>query len=64
VATLYLGHRFLAPLTKTFLWEVADSTLRKIWTKLVAQTIRYLGRLNNTFRQTTVGWSDYSKKVT
>lgn len=62
VAALYLGRRFLAPLTKTFLWDAADSALRKIRTRLGPQAVRYLDRLLDTFRLTTVGWSDYSEK--
>ncbi|MGL4594458.1 MAG: helix-turn-helix transcriptional regulator [Thermoguttaceae bacterium] len=61
-AALYLGRRFLAPLTKTFLWEAADSALRKIRNRIGAQAIRYLDRLLDTFRHTTIGWSDYSEK--
>ena len=61
-AALYLGRRFLAPLTKTFLWEAADSALRKIRARLGAQAVRYLDWLLDTFRHTTVGWSDYSDK--
>ena len=61
-AALYLGRRFLEPLTQTFLWEAADSALKKIRSQLGSQPIRYLDRLLNVFRTTKVGKSRYTEK--
>lgn len=61
-AALYLGRRFLEPLTQTFLWEAADSALKKIRSQLGSQPIRYLDRLLNVFRTAHVGKNRYVEK--
>jgi proteasome accessory factor B len=61
-AALYLGRRFLEPLTQTFLWEAADSALKKIRSQLGSQPIRYLDRLLNVFRTAETSKSRYIEK--
>ncbi len=61
-AALYIGRRFLDPMMGTFLWEAAHSALLKIREHLGPRAILYMERMLGTFRNTTVGWSDYSEK--
>ena len=62
VASLYLGRRFLEPLTHTFLWDAADSALTKMRTLLGSQTVRYLDRLLSVFRATKIDEGKYVNK--
>ena len=61
-AALYLGRRFLEPLARTFLWEAADSALKKIRSQLGSQAIRHLDRLLNVFRISRIGKNRYADK--
>ena len=61
-AALYLGYRFLAPLTGSFLGEAAKDGLRKIKKHLGTEHIRILDQLLEIFRESTTGWSDYSRQ--
>jgi proteasome accessory factor B len=62
-AALYLGRRFLEPLTQTFLWEAADSALKKVRSQLGSQPIRYLDRLLNVFRTAETSKNRYIEKA-
>ena len=62
VASLYLGRRFLEPLTHTFLWDAADSALTKMRAMLGSQTVRYLDRLLRVFRTTKIDEGKYIDK--
>ncbi|MGL4941677.1 MAG: helix-turn-helix transcriptional regulator [Thermoguttaceae bacterium] len=59
-AALYLGYRFLAPLSHSFLGEAAADGLRKIRKQLGTQHVRILDQLLEIFRESTTGWSNYS----
>jgi proteasome accessory factor B len=61
-AALYLGHRFLAPLTNSFLWEAAENGLEKIRKQLGTPYVNLLNQLLEVFYESTTGWSDYSKQ--
>ncbi len=61
-AALYLGRRFLEPLTQTFLWAAADSALRKIREQLGALAVRHLDRLLNVFQASKGGENRYVEK--
>ena len=61
-AALYLGHRFLAPLTNSSLWEAAGDGLQKIREQLSPQYARFLDQLLDIFSESTIGWSDYSRQ--
>ena len=59
-AALYLGHRFLAPLANSSLWEASERGLQKIREQLGTQYVRFLDQLLEVFHESTTGWSDYS----
>ena len=61
-AAFYLGYRFLAPLTGSFLGEAAKDGLRKIRKHLGTEQIRILDQLLEIFRESTAGWSDYTRQ--
>ena len=61
-AALHLGHRFLAPLTHSSLWESAENGLQKIRKQLGTQHAHLLNQLLEVFYESTMGWSDYSKQ--
>jgi len=61
-AAFYLGYRFLAPLAGSFLGEATKNGLRKMKKQLGTDHIRILDRLLEMFRESTTGWSDYSKQ--
>jgi proteasome accessory factor B len=61
-AALYLGHRSLAPLTNSFLWEAGTNGLQKIRKQLGTQHVQFLDRLLNTFYQSFKEKSDYSEQ--
>ncbi|MGL6196649.1 MAG: helix-turn-helix transcriptional regulator [Thermoguttaceae bacterium] len=60
-AAFYLGYRFLAPLSNSFIGKSAKLGLRKIREQLGTQHIRLLNQLLEVFRESTTGWSDYSQ---
>jgi len=62
VAALYLGHRFLAPLANSSLWEASERGLQKIRQQLGTQYVRFLDQLLKIFHESTTGWSDYSQQ--
>ena len=59
-AALYLGHRFLAPLVNSSLWEASERGLQKIRKQLGTKYISILDQLLSIFHESTTGWSDYS----
>ena len=61
-AALYLGHRFLAPLANSTLWEASERGLQKIREQLGTQYVRLLDQLLKIFHESTTGWSDYSQQ--
>ena len=61
-AALYLGHRFLAPLTNSFLWEAAQTGVQKIRNQLGIQYVGLLDQLVKLFSGSTMGWCDYSQQ--
>jgi len=61
-AAFYLGYRFLAPLTGSSLGKAAKDGLRKIRKQLGTSHISFLDRLLEIFRESTTGWSDYSRQ--
>ena len=62
-AALYLGHRFLEPLTNSFLWDAAQSGLQRIRNQLGADAVQALDRLTESICESTTGWSDYSQQA-
>ena len=61
-AAFYLGYRFLAPLDGSFLAQAAKKGLRKIRKQLAKSNVRVLDQLLEIFRESTMGWSDYSQQ--
>jgi predicted DNA-binding transcriptional regulator YafY len=61
-AALYLGHRFLAPLANSSLWEASKSGLQKIRKQLGTKYVSLLDQLLEIFHESTTGWSDYSQQ--
>ncbi|MCL2744893.1 MAG: WYL domain-containing protein [Planctomycetaceae bacterium] len=61
-AALYLGHRFLTPLTNSFLWEASEKGLQKIRRQLGTRYVSILDQLLDIFHESTTGWSDYSQQ--
>jgi proteasome accessory factor B len=61
-AAFYLGYRFLAPISNSFIDEAAQGGLRKIRKQLGKESIRLLDQLLEIFRESTTGWSDYSEQ--
>jgi len=61
-AALDIGHRFLAPLTNSFLWESAENGLEKIRKQLGIPLVHLLNKLLEVFYESTTGWSDYSQQ--
>lgn len=61
-AALFVGRRFLEPLTGTFLWDATDSALRKIRNRLGSRGAAYMDELLDVFRDTKVGWSRYADR--
>jgi predicted DNA-binding transcriptional regulator YafY len=62
-AALHLGHRSLAPLTNSFLWEAAKDGLQKIRKQLGTQYVHLLDQLLEVFYESTMGWSNYSQQA-
>lgn len=50
IAALYLGRRFLGPLTQTFLWEAADFAIGKMRVQL-GSSARFLEQLLDVFHE-------------
>jgi predicted DNA-binding transcriptional regulator YafY len=61
-AALYLGHRFLAPLANSSLWEASERGLQKIRKQLGTKYVGLLDQLLEIFYESTTGWSDYSQQ--
>jgi len=57
---LYLGHRFLAPLTGTMFGQAAHNAFRKIRASLGESALRYMEKMAGALHSTSVGVSDYS----
>jgi predicted DNA-binding transcriptional regulator YafY len=60
---LYLGRRFLEPLTGTFLWQAAQRAFKKIRACLGKAALDYLEKTADKLHYTAVGTSDYSRKA-
>jgi predicted DNA-binding transcriptional regulator YafY len=60
---IYLGRRFLQPLTGTNLGEAAESALRKIRCTLGEKALEFFARLQNAFHIPTTGAGDYTAKA-
>ena len=61
-AAMFVGRRFLEPLTGTFLWDATDSALQKIRNRLGSRGAAYMDELIGVFRNVTVGWSRYTDR--
>jgi predicted DNA-binding transcriptional regulator YafY len=57
---LYLGRRFLDPLSGTFLGEAADRALAKVRASLGRNALRYLDKMADRIHLTAVGAGDYA----
>jgi len=60
-ASLCLGFRLLEPLAGTYLWDGAQSALKKIRSCLSAEALRYFSTFGEAFFPTHFGTGDYSQ---
>lgn len=60
-ASLCLGLRLMEPFAGTYLWEGAQTALKKIRSCLSEEALRYIGTLGQAFYPTRFGAADYSK---
>src|SRR5690606_25883363 len=60
---LYMGRCFLEPLAGTLLWEATQNAFKKIRACLSPQALAYAEKMIGNMYQTSVGFSDYSKKA-
>jgi predicted DNA-binding transcriptional regulator YafY len=60
-ASLCLGLRLMEPFAGTYLWEGAQSALKKIRSCLSEDALKYIGTLGQALYPTRFGTGDYSK---
>lgn len=60
-ASLCLGFRLLEPFAGTYLWDGAQSALKKIRSCLSTETLKYFGAFGDAFFTTQFGSGDYSQ---
>ncbi|MDB5390395.1 MAG: Transcriptional regulator, DeoR family [Planctomycetaceae bacterium] len=61
-ASLCLGFRLMEPFAGTYLWDGAQTALKKIRSCLSEDALRYIGTFGQAFYPTRFGSGDYSKK--
>ncbi len=59
----YLGRRFLEPMAGTLFWEAAQNGFKKIRACLGKATLEHLEKVAGCLHHTTVGASDYTRKI-
>lgn len=60
---LYLGRRFLEPLSGTVFWDAARRAFQKVRACLGLSALIYLDKFAAAFHQTTFGLADYSQQA-